>query len=497
MWMPRPCTWNAMPLSLSCSWFGSGSDGGERGDRVGGGGGYAAMTQAGAGAGSSVLTDWISLGALASSVPRDVVDDAVGAAGKGARRAGGKLPPHVMVYFVMALALFADDDYEEVAARLAQTLRGWGCWEQGWEVPTRGGITQARQRLGPEPLAGVFSQVAVPVADLDTAGAFLGPWRLMSVDGMEWDVPDTAVNRAFFGSKAGPAGPAPFPKVRVVTVSECGSHAAVAAAAGTGAALLWRVRSNVPLPVLEPLGDGSWRPVLFSPRIDSRSRVRGRRAQLPAAAGRGEDLPEDQARYVRAIEYQVPDRDGNGKDERVILVTTITGPRQAPAAELAQAYHQRWEHEGGNAQLKTYLRGPGRVLRSQSPAMVEQENWGYLLTRYAISALTCAAATAAGIDPDRVKFKRTVRVTRRAVGPAFPPDQAAALLARVMAGITRTRNLNPPRRHRSYPRVVKRARHNLDRIKKPGDTGTRHHGPPTIRLSSPCKSPGRSMINLS
>ncbi len=490
------------------------------------------MTQAGAGAGSSVLTDWISLGALASSVPRDVVDDAVGAAGKGARRAGGKLPPHVMVYFVMALALFADDDYEEVAARLAQTLRGWGCWEQGWEVPTRGGITQARQRLGPEPLAGVFSQVAVPVADLDTAGAFLGPWRLMSVDGMEWDVPDTAVNRAFFGSKAGPAGPAPFPKVRVVTVSECGSHAAVAAAAGpaaggkgsgeqalarklypgleedwllladrnfyswkdwraaagTGAALLWRVRSNVPLPVLEPLGDGSWRPVLFSPRIDSRSRVRGRRAQLPAAAGRGEDLPEDQARYVRAIEYQVPDRDGNGKDERVILVTTITGPRQAPAAELAQAYHQRWEHEGGNAQLKTYLRGPGRVLRSQSPAMVEQEIWGYLLTHYAISALTCAAATAAGIDPDRVKFKRTVRVTRRAVGPASPPDQAAALLARVMAGITRTRNLNPPRRHRSYPRVVKRARHNLYRIKKPGDTGTRHHGPPTIRLSSPAKA---------
>ncbi len=129
--------------------------------------------------------------------------------------------------------------------------------------------------------------------------------------------------------------------------------------------------------------------------------------------------------------------------------------------------------------------------------MVEQEIWGYLLTRYAISALTCAAATAAGIDPDRVKFKRTVRVTRRAVGPASPPDQAAALLARVMAGITRTRNLNPPRRHRSYPRVVKRARHNLYRIKKPGDTGTRHHGPPTIRLSSPCKSPGRSMINLS
>jgi len=66
-----------------------------------------------------------------------------------------------MVYFALALALFADDDYEEVAARLTETLRGWSCWDDGWEVPTSGGITQARQRLGPEPLAEVFSQVAV------------------------------------------------------------------------------------------------------------------------------------------------------------------------------------------------------------------------------------------------------------------------------------------------------------------------------------------------
>ena len=91
----------------------------------------------------------VSLGVLASSVPRDVVDDAVAAAGRDTRRAGGKLPPHVMVYFVMALALFADDDYEEVAARLTETLQGVGLLGRvDWEVPTRGGITQARQRPG-------------------------------------------------------------------------------------------------------------------------------------------------------------------------------------------------------------------------------------------------------------------------------------------------------------------------------------------------------------
>jgi hypothetical protein len=409
------------------------------------------------------LTDWISLGVLASAVPRDAVDDAVEAAGRGARRAGGKLPPHVMVYFAMALALFADDDYEEVAARLTETLRGWGCWDEGWEVPTSGGITQARQRLGYEPLAELFSQVAVPVAEELTRGAFLGPWRLMAIDGFEWDCPASEANIAAFGfagTGAGDPEKAAFPKARVVTISECASHAVAdariggvagkgagehslarpmlrrleedwlliadrnfynwedwCAAADTGAALLWRVKSDLRLPVLELLPDGSYRSVLVSPRIKGKARQ-----QLVEAARRGEDLDEDKARPVRVIEYEVPDREGDGTGELIALITTITDPEQALAAALAHAYHERWEHETGNRQLKTYLRGPGRVLRSQSPDLVRQEIYGYLLTHYAISALICQAATEADIDPDRVKFKRTVRIIRRRVAdPAFSP----------------------------------------------------------------------------
>jgi hypothetical protein len=53
--------------------------------------------------------------------------------------------------------------------------------------------------------------------------------------------------------------------------------------------------------------------------------------------------------------------------------------------------------------------------------MVRQEIYGYLLAHHAISALICQAATEADIDPDRVSFTRTVRITRRAIGPAFPP----------------------------------------------------------------------------
>ena len=177
------------------------------------------------------------------------------------------------------------------------------------------------------------------------------------------------------------------------------------------------MKSDLRLPVLELLPDGSYRSVLVNPKTGGKARQ-----QLIEAARAGQDLDEDRARHIRVIEYEVPDRDGDGKGELIALITTITGPGQAPAGALAQAYSQRWEHETGNKQLKTYLRGPGKVLRSQSPDMVRQEIYGYLLAHYAISALICKAATEAQIDPDRVKFKRTVRILRRRVtDPVFLP----------------------------------------------------------------------------
>ena len=312
------------------------------------------------------LSDWISLGVLASWVPRDAVDEAVEATGKGAKRKGGKLPPHVMVYFAMALALLADEDYEETWVRLSEALADWGCWDPSQATVTTGGLTQARQRLGHEPVKEVFAQVARPVATEDTPGAFLGPWRKMSMDGLEWDIPDTEPNAAAFGypGTGKDDAPAAFPKARAVTIGECASHAAVLAAIG--------------------------------PCVSK----------------------------------------GSGE-------------------------------------------------QSLARQLYPQEIWGYLLTHYAISALICTAATNAGIDPDRVKFKRTVRIIRRrAAGPAFPPGQRQRILDCVMAAITDPQQLNE-RRERSYPRVVKRARHNHYPVKKPGQHGTRHDARATIKLANP------------
>jgi hypothetical protein len=291
------------------------------------------------------------------------------------------------VYFVMAMALFADDDYEEVAVRLSETLSSWGCWEGQWAVPTSGGITQARQRLGYEPMRELFAQVAVPVAEELTRGAFLGPWRLMAIDGFEWDAPATEENVAAFGPAGADEDRPAFAKVRVVSVSECGSHAVVdaqmgpvagkgageqslarrlyqrlgedwlliadrnfynwadwCAAADSGAQLLWRVKADLRLPALQVLPEGSYTSVLIDPKIRGKARA----ALLEAARG-GQELDPAQARYVRVVEYTVPDRDGDGSDELICLITTIGDPVLASAQALAEAYHQRWGATRGRA----------------------------------------------------------------------------------------------------------------------------------------------------
>ncbi len=401
----------------------------------------------------------MTLGVLATAVPRDAVDAAVAACGVRERRRGGKLPAHVVAYVTMGLCLFTEDDYEEVATKVTGALSAWGCWDAGWSVPTAGGISQARKRLGPKVLAEVFEQVAGPVADRSTRGAWLRDWRLLAIDGFEVDLPDTRGNAQEFGYAGSGANRSAFPKARVVALAECGTHAFLAAevgawsvgeqtlanglyprlrpeelltadrnfysfdawglAAGSGAALLWRAPTGLGLPVVKILPDGTYLAVLIDPKIRSARR----RAAILAAARAGADLSEEPAHLVRVIEYDVPDREGNGTGELIVLLSTLTDPGKARAGELAGAYHQRWEEETGNDQLKTHLRGPGRILRSRLPDLVHQEIWAWLLVHHAISALITRAAEAADLDPDRISFTRTLRITRRtATGTAgFSP----------------------------------------------------------------------------
>jgi Insertion element 4 transposase N-terminal len=429
-----------------------------------------------------VRPDQVTLGVLVSQVPRDAVDDAIAVCGVREQRSDGKLPAHVTAYLTLGLCLFPDDDYEEVASKVTGSLDRFGCWNAAWSAPTSSAITQARKRLGRAVFAELFERACGPVAGdagpaaeaaaLGTArGSFLRSWRLLAIDGFEVDVPDSAENATEFGYAGSGENRSAFPKARVVALAECGTHAFVAAevdayrvgektlaarlyprlraeelltadrnfyswtawdtAQATGAALLWRAPTQLDLPVITVLPDGTYLTALIKPS------VRGaRRQRLLAAAATGADLTDINAvpdavddrglpvvHLARVIEYDVPDREGNGTGELIVLLSTIVDPVDARADELAAGYHQRWEQETGNDQLKTHLRGPGKVLRSRLPDLVHQEIWAYLIVHHAISALTARASAAADLDPDRISFTKALRVIRRtATGTAdIPP----------------------------------------------------------------------------
>lgn len=405
------------------------------------------------------LTDAIGIGTLTRVVPRELVDEIAGSLGRVDVRSGGKVPVRVAVYFVMAMALFYGDSYEEVMRKLADGLRYIGTWRREWDVPSASGISQARQRLGAEVMREIFDRVSVPCALRSTSGAWLAGRRLMAVDGFGVEAPDTPENATCFGY-ADKKGKGVLPFVRMAGMIECGTHAIVAAEIGkdgegeetltsrilaggavepdmvvmtdsglysyrhlrmiidAGADAILRVGSNVNIPLLEWLPDGSYLSYLVDP--DER---RKHSKKLDAGRIKVTDLP---GTCVRAVDYQVTDR-GNG-DELITLVTTITDPGDVPAAEIAAAYHERWEAELVFDEIKTHQRGSRAILRSRKPALIEQEIWGLLLTHYGIRHLMTEAADQAELDPDRMSFIRTLRVVRRQVQgqAAFSPSKTGS-----------------------------------------------------------------------
>jgi hypothetical protein len=391
------------------------------------------------------LSDRVAVGLLTRVFPPVVVDAAVAAAGRGEVRSR-LLPARLTVYYVLAMCLFSGQGYEEVMRLLVGGLEWLGRWRRAWTVPSTAAIAKARARLGPGPLRELFERVAVPLATASTQGSWYRGLRVVSMDGTTLDLADTAENEARFGRPGSSRGEgrSAFPQVRLVGLGECGTHAVFAAALGpfassektlaievlpglqrdmllladrgflgyelwqaaaaAGAQLLWRASATFTLPAVELLPDGSYL------------------SRLVPGKGTGPRKAGAEPVTVRVIEYVIDDgRAPQG--ERYRLVTTLTGPDTAPAAELAELYSQRWEFENALDELKTHQRGAKVVLRSRSPDGVEQEAWGFLLVHWAIRELMHTAALDAEVDPDRVSFTRALNLTRRTVTEqaAFSP----------------------------------------------------------------------------
>jgi hypothetical protein len=405
-----------------------------------------ARTVAGLPAGTRI-TDYISLGVIARTIPRAAVDRVLAETGRTSMRQRD-LPAHVVVYYVIALALYMQSSCSEVLRCLLESVRWLGGSTGRLKVSGTSGISQARTRLGSEPVERLFEQMAKPLATEQTKGAWYRQWRLVAMDGSTLWVADTLANDAAFGRPAASRGRSGFPQIRFVSLVESGTHATFAVqmapyavdeialakqviggltrgmlcladrffpgyalwlqAATTGADLLWRVRGNSRLPCMRRLPDGSYLSEIYPDTSDQRRHVNGI--------------------AVRVIEYQLP---GVPDAEPLYrLITTILDHEQAPADEVAALYHERWEVETTLDELKTHLRGARVVLRSKTPDLVRQEFFGLMLAHYALRRLLNEAALQVDVDPDRLSFVHAVRVIRRRLQQfvGFPPSEPQAVV---------------------------------------------------------------------
>lgn len=387
------------------------------------------------------ITDYLSVGVLATSIPMDRVKAVLAAQSRQSRRER-ELPAHVTAYYVICLALFMQVSYREVLRCLLEGL-GWLLGpDRAVKITGKSGISQARTRLGWEVMRQLYSEVVKPIAVESTRGAWYRGWRLTSLDGSTLSVADEEENAQAFGRASGSRGEGAYPQIRFVSLAENGTHVLFGASLGgyrtgenalaeevveclkkgmlcladrgffsyglwnraraEGADLLWRVKTGWRLPMEQRLSDGSYLSHIYASARD-RARQRG-------------------GITIRVMEYQM---DGILDAEPLYrLVTTVLDPAQAPAEELAALYLERWEIEGAFDELKTHLRGAKIVLRSKTPDLVRQEFYGLLLAHFAIRGLMHQAALKAGEDPDRISFVHAVRVIRRRLPlyGAIPPS---------------------------------------------------------------------------
>src|SRR5690349_5974991 len=411
------------------------------------------------------ISDHVTLGVLTTTVPASLIDAVLADTGCQSIRQRS-LPARLVVYYVMALALYGQASYGEVLRCLLEGVRWLQRGGTSLAFATKSSITKARRRLGAAPLAELYRRVARPLAEPGLPGCFFRGRRLVSLDGTTIDLPDAPDLVTRFGRPAASRGESAFPQLRLLALAETGTHAMFAAAfdhihigettlarrlldhlqpgmlcladrafvgfelwvaANTGADLLWRLRVNQVLPCDKVLPDGSYLSRLYS---------------SPKHRRRGEG-----GVMVRVIDYRLDDVPGAEPLYR--LATTLLDAAEAPAAEVAALYHERWEAETIFAEIKVTLPGERLMLRSRRADLAEQEVFGLLLTHFALRRLMVQASAAVDGDPDELSFLHTVRVVRRhlplhaAFSPSPPPEHAGCRADRDPLGAGRAEPRTP------------------------------------------------------
>jgi Insertion element 4 transposase N-terminal/Transposase DDE domain len=387
-----------------------------------------------------------------------------------------RLTHEVVMWVVLAIGLFTELPIRQVFKH-ARRLR------RGEESPHRSSLCVARQRLGVAPVRQLFAQVVHPLAQPDTPGAFYRGLRLMGVDGVIFDVPDSDANAATFGRpSAGPRGEGAFPQIRKLSLVELGTHAEVAfvvrpCSSGEQAMvdallrhltlkmlLLWdrgffsyglwkkldargvkvlaRVKSGLILRPIRNLADGSYIAKTYKSDYDRKKDRNGIE--------------------VRVIRYALDDPQRVGHGEEHVLITNLFDQQLYPATELIPLYHERWEEELTFDEQKTH-QDPRRAtkpaqLRSETPAGVIQEVYALSLGHFVTRALMFEAAQTVGLDPDRLSFLGCFQILKCRLPEcnSSTPQTFAEWYQGLLWEMQCERTDDEERRNRINPRVIKR-----------------------------------------
>lgn len=407
---------------------------------------------------------------LEKAVPPALIRQALATTGRVNGRAC-QLTHEITLWVVLAMGLLTDLPIRQVFKH-ARRLR------PGEKTPARSSLCEARKRLGVEPVQELHRLVVRPLATPQTPGAFYRGFRLMGIDGVVMDVPDSEAN-AVFGRSSGGRGEGPFPQARKVSLVELGTHVETAIAIGTWhdserelaqrlfdqipsdallledrgffcyddweslylrVKLLTRVNNGLLLKPIQRLSDGSYLAKIYR---SSHDREKDRHAII-----------------VRVIEYTLDDPQRKGHGERHRLITNLTDAEQFPAMELIELYHERWEEELVFDEQKTH-QDPRRAekpaqLRSETPEGVKQELYALSLAHFVVRSLMFTAAETAQLDPDRLSFTGCFQVLQCRL-PECPSPTSPSFTPWFEAMLAEMRQeLLPPRRNRVNPRVIKR-----------------------------------------
>ena len=401
------------------------------------------------------------LGELTRIVPFEMVDDVLERVGAVQRRVR-VLPARVVVYLLLAAALFPELGYPLVWAKLCAGLGRTG--------PCRvapSALRQARQRLGTAPLKALFELVAGPTPCTARSATHYRGLAVVAIDGTMLSVPDSAANLQVYPKQRCNHGSGGYPQLRLLALVACGTRSVIGAVFGSAQVgetrwapdLAGHLKAGMLL-----LADRNFaaRALLEQFAADGCHLLvrckNGRNLPCVGGLGDGTYLARIGALTVRVITAEITIATTAGRTTGTYrLVTTLTDPEEYPVLSLVRLYHQRWEIESCYAELKSTILG-GRVLRAQSPAGIEQELYA-LLAAYQVLriAMTDATDTVAGTDPDRASFTVALHTARdqlilaQGVIDETGIDLAGAIGQHVLA------HLLPDRRLRSKNRIVKRA----------------------------------------